>query len=587
MQLEHILQAHGLVGRGTKVVDLPPPPPVTNFKATEVGVTAKLDWTNPVDTGFVSVRILRKTGGYSAGLNDGVVVYEGDGETYTDSNIDLGVTYYYRAFTLGHADNANTDTGQQVNIKVKDTQTAPSAPIMASRTSTSVTLNAISGCEYCRGTGSWQDSTTFSGLDIATEYTFYARKKETETHYASPISSGTKISTDKAGQVAPVAPTISNIKYDRATVTSVSNAEVRLDSGSWYDSPHTFTGLTLGQEYTAYARMKETSIYYASPASTGKKFTPDKEQQTAPPKPEVIVNNFDDVEVIGETGTEVRIDSGTWYDSPHTYTNLDAETEYYAYARRKETASHYASPSSSAEVFETPPEADDVTGSPGPVDLIAGDMQEGFFGECPANELFTGTELASEIGLSAGTVQFSDEPWLKFAFEGNILFVAKKTYRYSISWDHINTANAVYGDKTVEKDGLTYKVRLMRGALTDPSAYTDNDRGAHGSEWNRLMLPIHEQAIGKSWAYPQYAEEDIPVWEHEFGAGAQKRYTDIDLQVISAAGNGYYTWCQETRGDNASLRVNRGYIGVSYSFSNTASSSTASGGWRPCLEVSS
>ena len=70
----------------------------------------------------------------------------------------------------------------------------------------------------------------------------------------------------------------------------------------------------------------------------------------------------------------------------------------------------------------------------GPTELIAGDMQAGFFGEVLASELFTGPELASEINLTAGTAQWDNEP-----------YVAKKPYRHSISWDSIAAVNAVYG----------------------------------------------------------------------------------------------------------------------------------------------
>jgi len=51
--------------------------------------------------------------------------------------------------------------------------------------------------------------------------------------------------------------------------------------------------------------------------------------------------------------------------------------------------------------------------------------------------------------------------------------VAKKPIRNSISWDAINTAKCVYGgsgDKTIVVDGLTYKVRLLKGgANKDPA----------------------------------------------------------------------------------------------------------------------
>lgn len=221
---------------------------------------------------------------------------------------------------------------------------------------------------------------------------------------------------------------------------------------------------------------------------------------------------------------------------------------------------------------------------PGPATLIAGDMQAGFFGEVSASELISGDALASLVGISEGTSQHSTAGWLKFAWQGKILFVAKKAFRHSISWDHINSANAVYGDKSVVIDGLSYKIRLLKGANKDPAGAYD---GAicHGSEWNRLMLPIHQEAINKNWAYPDNVESDIPVWAHNLGTGTQGRYTDMDLLTHYNYGSGSYSWCQEVA-ESAARRVYRGYHGVSNSSSTTSSFTGFNRGWRPCLELS-
>ena len=106
---------------------------------------------------------------------------------------------------------------------------------------------------------------------------------------------------------------------------------------------------------------------------------------------------------------------------------------------------------------------DDLTGSPGPKALRGGNLQAGFFGEVPVSEFITGDELARRIGLTAGVSQFSNEPWLKFSYLGKVEFVAKKSFRHSISWDDINAVGAVFGNKTININGKTYKVRLMKG----------------------------------------------------------------------------------------------------------------------------
>lgn len=220
--------------------------------------------------------------------------------------------------------------------------------------------------------------------------------------------------------------------------------------------------------------------------------------------------------------------------------------------------------------------------------LIAGDMNAGFFGEVPASELFTASEIASACGISQGTAQFENEPWLKFALDGKILFRPRKAIRHSISWNAINEANCVYGGsngKTVTKNGKQYRVRLMRGALTDPSRYGDSDRGAKGSEWNRLMLPIHEKAINKNWYNPAYVEDNVPIWNHNFGTGSNGMYSDVDLMTYAGHGNGSFSWCQESQNTNASNRVRRGGDGVASAGTAGAHLGTASFGWAPVLEL--
>ena len=93
--------------------------------------------------------------------------------------------------------------------------------------------------------------------------------------------------------------------------------------------------------------------------------------------------------------------------------------------------------------------------------LFAGNSKAGFygfvqpsdFGEIEDNpegsKTFNGDNLALAVGISQGTSQYSDISWMKFSWNGKILFVPVKTLRYSISWNAIYNAGAVYGDDSV------------------------------------------------------------------------------------------------------------------------------------------
>lgn len=239
---------------------------------------------------------------------------------------------------------------------------------------------------------------------------------------------------------------------------------------------------------------------------------------------------------------------------------------------------------------------DDNSGSPGSNMLIAGTMKEGFFGEVPASELITGVALADECGITKGTRQHSTAGWLKFAYNGEILFVAKKTIRYSISWSTIDEAKCVYGDsgdKTVTINDKTYRVTLIKGANDkfDPKQPLNGQTGGgngyngeanHGSEWNRLMCQIHEQAMGGSWNYRNNIENDIGILEHSLGSGAQGMYNDADLVVKS--GNGHSSWCQE-RTSSTYRHLYRGGMAVTYSSYESSSKVASSMGWRPVLRL--
>lgn len=120
---------------------------------------------------------------------------------------------------------------------------------------------------------------------------------------------------------------------------------------------------------------------------------------------------------------------------------------------------------------------------PGPQDLIAGDTTAGFYGEVPTAMLITGEQLALELGLSAGSSQYSNEPWLKFAYQGKTLFIAKKPYRNNISWAEINAVDAVYGDRIITIDEREYRVRLMTGGDADPAT-------GPGGEWDALIYHV-------------------------------------------------------------------------------------------------
>lgn len=182
----------------------------------------------------------------------------------------------------------------------------------------------------------------------------------------------------------------------------------------------------------------------------------------------------------------------------------------------------------------TPP---DYSGLPGASVPVAGTSTLGFFGEVASANLITGANLITALGITEGT-NIADAGWLKFARRDRILFVAKNAIRHSISWNHINSKGAVYGQAVITIGGVRYAVRLLSSA-----------------EWDALIVKVH-QDVGPWW-----------------------NYTNADLLV--ASGDGQASWTSTPSGSN---RVIRGLNSVTGSYNITPSNTGASYGFRPVLE---
>lgn len=206
---------------------------------------------------------------------------------------------------------------------------------------------------------------------------------------------------------------------------------------------------------------------------------------------------------------------------------------------------------------------------PGPQELLAGDSSAGFYGEVSSNDLINGDELSLLVGISAGTPHNHGEPWLKFSLDGKTLFIAKKTLRYNLNWRHIESAGAVYGNKTVQIGDFNYRIRLIKGANSDPTSHpsgTNSDHSTtHGSEWNRLMYRV--------------CEVDPPSQEGE----NWYTYSELELGLLEGT-LGRATWCQETV-VTTNYRLGRGGLSISNGGTPSPNYLSTYYGWRPVLEL--
>lgn len=218
------------------------------------------------------------------------------------------------------------------------------------------------------------------------------------------------------------------------------------------------------------------------------------------------------------------------------------------------------------------------------VDEIEMDTGVVFHGEVSSMQMITGDALATAVGITAGTSINSDVDWLHFTLEGTELYVAKKPIRHDMNF--AQSINGINGTKTVSINGKTYKVRALKTSLGDTfltnhvnyggeSTAYDN-AGAWGSEWNRLMYPIHDGV------HPNNKSPAIHSDSRTLPYGTFAQYSNADLQIGPD-----YTWgssiCLEGTGSSSS-RVGRGLDGISH-FRELRTANLKAAGWRPVLEL--
>ena len=142
-----------------------------------------------------------------------------------------------------------------------------------------------------------------------------------------------------------------------------------------------------------------------------------------------------------------------------------------------------------------------------------------------------------------------------------------------------NKKDAVNQNATVTIGGNVYDVLLLKGADHDPlDSYLDSDRDMVGpnSDWNNLMLPLHEQAKVGDWAYAAYAGV-VEDW----GIGL----TDKTLVTHHTLGEGSYRWMQETGDSLPACRVVRGNHGASNGNVYISWDTGTGRGWAPALRL--
>jgi len=102
---------------------------------------------------------------------------------------------------------ATSDADEQISaickVGVYKRYATPSAPTLASKTHSSITLSKVSGAVYSKDGKTWQSSNVFTGLNPETTYTFYVKLLQNGYYMESKVSAGLKVTTAEKPFVAP------------------------------------------------------------------------------------------------------------------------------------------------------------------------------------------------------------------------------------------------------------------------------------------------------------------------------------------------------------------------------------------------
>ena len=314
------------------------------------------------------------------------------------SSLSFGSQYRFYQRLAESEYNVAGPSSESLNVTLKKIISAPNAPELSSKTSSSIILKAVIGYEYSIDGLNWQESNEFGGLKPNHEYKLYQRIAENDVFFASEKSLALTIKTLKLSNYSVSAdPEVISITNTIITLKSINGYEFCIDDGEWQNS-NVFTGLLPNSTHKFYQRIAETDLIYASERSKELTVTTLKNETIAPYLPEVLNISSNSVTLKDTDGYEYKMDNDEWQSS-NEFTRLAPNSTHKFYQRIAETETSYASESSEAlnvttlkNTVEQPPVPEVSKKTPNSVTLkqISGYEYKIDNGEWQSSNEFTG-----------------------------------------------------------------------------------------------------------------------------------------------------------------------------------------------------
>ncbi len=126
--------------------DTIPPSDVSGLTVSSGDKKAVISWENPSDSDFKEVIIVRNEDNVPNNMSDGLNIYRGDLESYTDNGLTNGKNYYYKIFACDQTDNCSAGVGFVAAPKQQEINENGNPPKILNITSGHITETASQIC---------------------------------------------------------------------------------------------------------------------------------------------------------------------------------------------------------------------------------------------------------------------------------------------------------------------------------------------------------------------------------------------------------------------------------------------------------
>lgn len=208
---------------------------------------------------------------------------------------------------------------------------------------------------------------------------------------------------------------------------------------------------------------------------------------------------------------------------------------------------------------------------PGPTTLELGDMTAGYYGTVDSSEIFSATQLRAALGVTTGSLWNDTPTWIKFAHNGLIKYIPEKPLAYSVTWQDLYLAGAVYPDKTTGNYPPVGQTPTVQGKeITNSLGYT----------FSSALISVGADPVPVS-STPTATSEYALINRLMRGPWGTSTYQDWGVNNFSP-----YMWIMQSQDTNTNTKFSVSYLSnVVDGYSTDPNDTRNILHWRPILTL--